>query len=130
MRVIPQSYSHIEDLDMNGVILGVAIFLNALANILIKEGVMDKGGKFTIEMVTKVITSPTIVGGIVSFAFALVAYGYVLTGMNLSIAYPLMTSIGFIIVTLTSWLFLKESITPVQTIGLQFILSGVWMVAK
>jgi multidrug transporter EmrE-like cation transporter len=115
---------------MNWIILGIAISLNALANILIKVGVMDKGGKFTIEMVTKVITSPTIVGGIVSFVFALVAYGYVLTRMNLSIAYPLMTSIGFIIVTLTSWLFLKESITPVQTIGLLFILSGVWMVAK
>ena len=130
MRVIPQAYSHIEDRDMNWIILGIAISLNALANILIKVGVMDRGGKFTIEMVTKVITSPAIIGGIVSFAIALVAYGYVLTRMNLSIAYPLMTSVGFIIVTLTSWLFLKEPITLVHTIGLLFILSGVWMVAK
>jgi multidrug transporter EmrE-like cation transporter len=130
LRVIPQSYSHIEDMDMNWIILGIAISLNALANILIKVGVMDRGGKFTVEMVTQVITSPTIIGGIVSFAIALVAYGYVLTRMNLSIAYPLMTSVGFIIVTLTSWLFLKEPITPVHTIGLLFILSGVWMVAK
>jgi len=115
---------------MNWIILGIAISLNALANILIKVGVMDKGGKFNIEMFAKVITSPTIIGGILSFALALVAYGHVLTRMNLSIAYPLMTSIGFMIVILASWLFLKECITPVQIIGFLFILSGVWMVAK
>ena len=74
---------------MNWIILGIAISLNALANILIKVGVMDKGGKFNIEMFTEVIASPAIIGGILSFAFALVAYGYVLTRMNLSIAYPL-----------------------------------------
>ena len=50
--------------------------------------------------------------------------------MNLSIAYPLMTSIGFMIVILASWLFLNEIITPLQIVGFLFILSGVWMVAK
>jgi multidrug transporter EmrE-like cation transporter len=115
---------------MNWIILGVAIFLNALANVLIKIGVMDKGVKFNMEMPIAVITTPAIVGGILSFVFALAAYGYVLSKMNLSIAYPLMTSIGFMIVILASWLILKESITPVQVMGFLFILSGVWMVAK
>ena len=50
--------------------------------------------------------------------------------MNLSIAYPLVTSIGFMIVTLALWLFLNEIITPIQIIGFLFILSGVWKVAK
>jgi len=45
------------------------------------------------------------------------AYGYVLTKMNLSIAYPIMTSMGFMIVVLASWLFLGERITLIQTIG-------------
>lgn len=115
---------------MNWFILAVAIFLNALANVLIKIGVMDKGVKVNIKMLMAVITSPAILGGILSFVFALVAYGYVLSKMNLSIAYPLMTSIGFMIVTLASWVILKESITSIQLIGFLFILSGVWMVAK
>jgi len=60
----------------------------------------------------------------------LFAYGYVLSKMNLSIAYPLMTSIGFLIVTLVSWVFLKETITLIQIGGFILILLGVWMVAK
>lgn len=115
---------------MNWIILGIAISLNALANILIKVGVTGKVGKIDLRMIVGIITTPAIIGGILSFIFALVAYGYVLSKMDLSIAYPLMTSIGFAIVTLASWLFLKAIITPIQIIGFLFILSGVWMVAK
>jgi multidrug transporter EmrE-like cation transporter len=120
----------VEVLNMNWIILGVAIFLNALANVLIKIGVKGKGVKLNIKMLTAVITTPAVVGAILSFVFALAAYGYVLSKMNLSVAYPLMTSIGFMIVTLASWLILKESIAPMQLVGFLLILSGVWMVAK
>lgn len=115
---------------MNWMILGIAIFLNALANVLIKIGVMGKGIKVNIKVLITLITTPAIVGGILSFVLALGAYGYVLSKMNLSIAYPIMTSIGFMIVTLASCLILKESITPIQVVGFLVILSGVWMVAK
>lgn len=86
--------------------------------------------KINLRMIIEVITTPAIVGGILSFVLALVAYGYVLTKMNLSIAYPIMTSMGFMIVILASWLFLKESITLIQAVRFLLILSGVWMVAK
>ncbi len=81
-------------------------------------------------MIFWVITTPVIIGGILSFIFPLTAYGYILSKMNLSIAYPLMTSIGFMIVTLASWLFLNGIITPIQIIGFLLILLGVWIVAK
>ena len=56
-------------------------------------------------------------------------------GMNeiktdLSVAYPIMTSLGFVIVVLVSWLFLKETITLIQFTGLALIIAGVWMVAR
>lgn len=115
---------------MKWIILSIAIFLSALANILIKIGVMDKGIKLDIRMIIEIITTPAIIGGIISFILALFAYGYVLTKMNLSLVYPLMTSLGFMIVIIGSCFFLKESITLIQIIGFLFILSGVWMVAK
>lgn len=115
---------------MRWIILVIAIFLNALANILIKIGVRDKIIKFDFKSLLELIVNPAIILGILCFILALGAYGYVLTRMNLSIAYPLMTSIGFMIVILASWLILKEAITLVQIIGFIFILSGVWMVAK
>jgi multidrug transporter EmrE-like cation transporter len=115
---------------MNWIILGVAIFLNALANILIKIGVIGKSRQLSIDMFNELITTPAILGGVLSFILALVAYGYVLSRMNLSIAYPLMTSIGFVIITLASRFILKEPINPIQIAGFLFILLGVWMVAK
>ena len=78
---------------MNWIILGIAISLNALANILIKVGVKDKVGKIDLGMVFRIITTSAIIGGILSFILALAAYGNILSKMNFSIAYPLMTSI-------------------------------------
>jgi multidrug transporter EmrE-like cation transporter len=115
---------------MNWVILGMAIFLNSTANILIKVGVMDRPLKPGLTTIVRIVLAPAVIGGIICFALALVAYGYVLSKVNLSIAYPLMTSIGFVIVIVASSLFLKESISSIQIFGFFLILSGVWVVAK
>jgi len=112
-------------------VLSLAIILNALANILMKVA-MRTQVKTTgiIKMTTQFFTNPVLFLGIFSFALALVAYCYVLSRLNLSIAYPLMTSLGFLIVILASWLFLGEAITRIQMIGFAFIIAGVWMVAR
>ncbi|MBW1854870.1 MAG: small multidrug resistance protein, partial [Deltaproteobacteria bacterium] len=75
------------------IVLSLAIILNALANILMKVA-MRKQGNTTevVEMVTQSLTNPTLFLGILSFALALAGYCYVLSKLNLSIAYPLMTS--------------------------------------
>ena len=112
-------------------ILSLAIILNALANILMKVAML-KQEKTTdiIKMVTQSFSNPILFLGILSFALALVAYCYVLAKLNLSIAYPLMTSLGFLIVILASWIFLGEAITKIQIIGFICIITGVWMVAR
>lgn len=112
------------------IVLSLAIILNALANILMKVA-MRKQDKTTeiIEMVTQSLSNPTLFLGILFFALALVAYCYVLSKLNLSIAYPLMTSLGFLIVISASWFFLGEAITKIQIIGFICIIAGVWMVA-
>lgn len=113
------------------IILSLAIILNALANILMKVAMreQDKTTEIT-EMVTQALTNTTLFLGILSFALALVAYCYVLSKLNLSVAYPLMTSLGFLIVILASWLFLGETITKIQIVGFICITAGVWMVAQ
>ena len=113
------------------VILGFAIIFNAMANILMKMGMLRVDGNSDIfHMASKSITQPTIPLGIISFVLALICYLYVLSKLNLSIAYPIMTSMGFLIVILASWAFLKESITTIQVVGFVFIILGVWMTAS
>ena len=122
----------LEIVDMNTyVVLSLAIVLNALANILMKVAML-KQAKTTdiITMVKQSLTNPVLFLGLISFALALVAYCFVLAKINLSIAYPLMTSLGFLIVILASWLFLGENITRIQIVGFTCIIAGVWMVAR
>jgi multidrug transporter EmrE-like cation transporter len=111
----------------------VAIVLNALANIFMKVG-MNKVGGLSVGPMTnwlmRMVTNPFVFLGLSFFALALVAYNYVLSQLNLSIAYPIMTSVGYCIVILASWLFLNEKIVPVQVLGFTLIIAGVWMVAK
>jgi len=111
-------------------VLSLAIILNALANILMKVAMRKQDSTEVIKMITQSLTNHTLFLGILSFALALVAYCYVLSKLNLSIAYPLMTSLGFLIVILASWLFLNETITKIQIVGFICIIAGVWMVAR
>jgi len=111
-------------------ILGLAIILNATANILIKVGMLrieGKGGMGSILIAA--LSQPAFWGGILSFGLALAAYSFVLNRLNLSVAYPVMVSLGLIIVVLVSYFLLKESITAVQIAGFFLIIAGVWLVA-
>lgn len=117
---------------MTLIILGIAIVLNAGANILIKMGMNSapdlravSAGRYLLYFVTNVY----VLSGILSFGLALLTYSYVLSKVNLSVAYPIMTSCGFVIVVLFSVFFLSERLVPLQAVGMALILAGVWLVA-
>lgn len=113
------------------VILGLAIIFNAVANILMKIGVLRVDDTPNIfSNAWKSISQPAILAGIIFFVSALICYLYALSKLNLSVAYPIMTSMGFLVVILASWAFLKESITTIQIAGFVFIIMGVWMAAS
>ena len=113
------------------IILILAIIFNASANILIKAGmvrVQETTG--IIQFVGQALKQPFLIAGVFSFALALVCYSMVLTRLNLSVAYPIMTSMGLILVVLASYFFFKETITLVQIAGFLLIIGGIWMVAR
>jgi len=116
---------------MTYVIFVVSIVLNAAANILMKVGALKpKESNQLVDVFVNMVMNPIIIAGIICFALGLAAYNYVLIKINLSVAYPINTSLGYILVILVSWLFLKETITPVQLGGIGLIIAGVWMVAR
>jgi multidrug transporter EmrE-like cation transporter len=116
---------------MTYVIFAIAIVLNAVANILMKVGALKpKEATQITDFFLNMISNPLIISGVVCFALGLAAYNYVLIKTNLSVAYPVMTSVGYVIVVLASWLFLKETITLIQLTGIALIITGVWLVAS
>jgi multidrug transporter EmrE-like cation transporter len=114
-------------------VLGIAIITNAVANILMKIG-MNKVGGLDIDslndIIHKFLLNYIVWLGILFFGIALVSYSYVLSHIQLSIAYPIMTSLGFVIVIVTSLLYLDEKLTLIQLFGIFSIIVGVWLVAK
>lgn len=84
----------------------------------------------TITGLKAFITNPFIWGGLISFGLALLFYTYVLTKMNLSVAYPIMTALGFLIVVTFSAFYLHETIQLPQIIGLVLIVGGLYLIAQ
>jgi len=112
-------------------VLVFAIIFNAVANIFIKMGMIRVGHMETaVSFIKKILAQPMFFAGIFSFGLALLLYSMVLTTLKLSIAYPIMVSMGLIIVVLVSYFFLKETIHPIQIVGFLLIIVGVWMVAR
>jgi multidrug transporter EmrE-like cation transporter len=112
-------------------LLGIALTFNAVANILMKAGMRGAPeGAGTTEMIKHYLTSWPVIVGLALFALNIVAYTQALTKIPLSIAYPIMTSLGFLIVVSASAYFFKETITWVQGIGFALIIGGVICVAR
>ncbi|MCP4144803.1 MAG: hypothetical protein GY752_05900 [bacterium] len=110
----------------------VALLANAFANILIKSGMKSKEIALSdpLTALKQIITNPLVIAGVGLFALNIVAYSYVLSKIQLSIAYPIMTSVGFLIVVGFSVFALKEQVSMVQIIGIVMIATGVVLVAS
>ena len=112
------------------IFLILAIVFNAGANILMKAGVMTDPVKLSdgiIPFVLSYVTNFKLMSGIACFGIALVFYTKALEKFNLSIAYPMMTSCGLIIVTLWSLFVFQEKLSAVQFGGLFMIIGGIWL---
>ncbi|MBI4836382.1 MAG: EamA family transporter [Candidatus Abawacabacteria bacterium] len=116
---------------MTYLFLALAIVFNATANILMKLGAQRMGGlTLNIEGLKRFLTNPVIWAGIISFGLTLLLYTYVLSKMKLSVAYPLMTSLGFLIVVSFSVFYLHESIHWLQMVGLVLVIGGLYLITQ
>ncbi|MFT9850462.1 SMR family transporter [Aneurinibacillus sp. REN35] len=111
--------------------LAFAIVLNAAANILLKVAAryaqeMESGA----HLLVKLFFNPYLLMGVISFGLALGAYSYSLTRFPLSVGYPLMTSLGLIIVSLFSFFFFAEQFSAGKIAGTALIIIGVLLVAR
>src|SRR3989344_8913188 len=114
-------------------LLLTSVLLNVTGNILLKKGVTAMGGvsgekaKLFAEL-TKAALSPQILIGLALYGCSFVIWLRVLTFNDLSRSYPIFASIVFLLTTVGSVLFLKESVSPLRILGTIIILSGIFIV--
>ena len=107
------------------IVLLLAVVLNALANVLIKAGVSRLGSASGFAVLPAALAEPLLYGGVAAFALALIAYAIALSRIDLSVAYPLMTSLGLLIVAVASWRWFGETYDLRKTAGTLLIVAGV-----
>lgn len=110
--------------------LGLAVILNATANILIKAGASGVPSDVDLGTLWRIALSPYIVAGVASFAAALAFYAMALTQVDLSVGYPIMTVLGIAIVFLWSALFFHEDLSWSKITGTVLALAGVVLLAQ
>lgn len=117
--------------------LAVALVLNASANLMMKAGARGIRAKFPgeeavpiLEALKAAVVSPWIIVGVICFALNLAAYGYALTKLPVSAAYPIMVTVGYAIIACGAAVWFSEKLTPWQIAGVVVILAGVWLVAS
>jgi len=115
---------------MNNIVLVVfSVLLGSLGQITLKMGA-DKVGKLDLSPglllpeLLRVFRTPEMIVGVLLFGVSFVTWIKVLTGSQLSLAYP-MLSLGYINVVLLSSLLFNEPITLAKICGIALIITGV-----
>ncbi|WP_437908519.1 EamA family transporter [Sorangium sp. So ce327] len=110
----------------------IALVFNATANILMKlasRRVPSMEGLSLVEKCLALVTNYHLVLGLVLFASNILFYVLALKRINLSIAYPIMSSGGFLLISVFSVYVLHETLTALQIGGIVLIAAGIALLA-
>lgn len=109
----------------------ISILLGSIAQYLLKIGMTSisvENNKF-MSIIKEVSNSIPLIGGIACYGLSMVFWLYVLSKLELSKAYPLV-SLGYVFTLLLGYFLLHESINNYKVFGIVFIILGVIFIAK
>jgi multidrug transporter EmrE-like cation transporter len=110
------------------------VLLNVAAQLSLKVG-MGKIGHFdltfadSLPILWQILTSFWIIIGIAIYIISLLVWFFVLSRVEVSIAYPL-TSLGYVLSAIFAYYLLGEHVTILRVVGICIILVGVFVVAR
>lgn len=99
------------------------------ANLLMRAGILRSGGlTFSfdrlVEQSVALSFQPMFVSGVILYGVAAIIWFRILSTENLSLSYPLMVSMTFVMVTLGACYFFGERMSWRQILGVFVILAG------
>ncbi|WP_032112920.1 SMR family transporter [Candidatus Paracaedibacter symbiosus] len=115
-------------------IVCICVFLNVASQLLLKMGI-NSIGHFEINadnLVTvglKAAVNPNIIIGLFLFGLSFILWLVVLSRMEVSLAYPLL-SMGYIITPFMSYFLLNETFSLSRILGICVIIVGVYIVSR
>ncbi len=109
-----------------------SVLLNALAQILLKAGMKNFSNidlkNNIMQTFLSIALNPYIISGFISYGISIILWLWVLSKVDVSLAYPFQ-ALGYIVVTILAWLIFQENVNMTRIIALIFITLGLIILA-
>ncbi len=111
-----------------------SVFLNALAQILLKRGVMFFNNTHVsaanlLKLYWNAATNYYVLGGLLCYGISVLTWMFVLSKTEVSYSYPFL-SIGYILSAIAGYYFFQEHISFTRIFGITIICIGVIIIAR
>jgi len=105
------------------------------ANLLMRAGILRSGGFILSfdrlrEQTVALSLQPMFVSGVILYGIGAIVWFRILSTENLSVSYPLMVSLTFVMVTLGACYFFGERMSLQKIVGVSVILAGFILTAR
>lgn len=111
--------------------LAIGVVANAMANILMKvASARLTRGEDLMQTLLSVVSNVPLIAGIACFVLALGGYMIALTRLPLTVAYPIMTGLGLVIVAGVSSAHFNELITLPRLVGMLLVFVGTALLCR
>lgn len=120
---------------MDWLVLTLATITAVIGNLSLKKGMLEVGQfnlpkKEIISSLVKVFFNPFIFWGLFLYIVSMIFWLKTLSLFEISKAYPILVGISFILVTIGSYFFFKETLPSLKILGIIIIFFGVLVIAK
>ena len=109
------------------------VTFNVCGHVFLKAG-MNQVGSITpailIHSFSKVFLNPSILVGLFCYVSSVAGYLILLSKTDISIAYPVVTSLAYAAIVVISFFIFKEPFSAIKWLGLGLILVGVVLVGR
>ncbi len=114
---------------MNHLYILLTVFLTVYGQIIIKwqvkiAGLLPQDNYGKVKFITSLLLNPWVISSFVCAFLASLSWMAAMSKFSLSYAYPLTTSLSFILILTLSFLFFKDTMTLSKFIGITLMLSG------
>lgn len=106
-----------------------SILAGAVAQFMLKMGVRQLRDFDGPGSVWRLCTDVWFLSGVAAYGVSLLIWLYVLSRLELSRAYPLV-SLGYVLTMIMAWLWLGEALTWAKVVGMALIIIGVWFISR
>src|SRR5262249_44757953 len=82
------------------------------------------------QTIWNLLTNPLVLAALFLYGFAVFFWIAALSRMDLNFAYPIFAALGYVLVTVASWVVLHEEVTMGRLIGVGIICIGLFVIAR